>query len=204
MNFKYKLHLNDLPTETSLKNATTIAIDGEFSGLNPLTDKLHLLQLCDGSNFVHLVRFKDAYNAPNLKILLEDKKIEKIFHFGRADLGFLKHCLKINVQNIFDTKIASKISRKFTNNHGLKDLAKDLINVKLDKEMQTSDWGKEDYSEEQIRYAANDVLHLHVIKLELEKILKRENKEQLAKKCFEFLETRADLDLCGLTDIFEH
>ena len=204
MNFKYKLHLNDLPTETSLKNATTIAIDGEFSGLNPLTDKLHLLQLCDGSNFVHLVRFKNAYNAPNLKILLEDKKIEKIFHFGRADLGFLKHCLKINVQNIFDTKIASKISRKFTNNHGLKDLAKDLVNIKLDKEMQTSDWGKEDYSEEQIRYAANDVLHLHAIKLELEKILKRENKEQLAKKCFEFLETRSDLDLCGLTDIFEH
>ena len=204
MNFKYKLHLNDLPTETSLKNATTIAIDGEFSGLNPLTDRLHLLQLCDGSNFVHLVRFKDAYNAPNLKILLEDKKIKKIFHFGRADLGFLKHRLKINVQNIFDTKIASKISRKFTNNHGLKDLAKDLINIKLDKEMQTSDWGKEDYSEEQIRYAANDVLHLHAIKLELEKILKRENKEQLAKKCFEFLETRSDLDLCGLTDIFEH
>ena len=204
MNFKYKLHLNDLPTETSLKNATTIAIDGEFSGLNPLTDKLHLLQLCDGSNFVHLVRFKDACNAPNLKILLEDKKIEKIFHFGRADLGFLKHCLKINVQNIFDTKIASKISRKFTNNHGLKDLAKDLINVKLDKEMQTSDWGKEDYSEEQIRYAANDVLHLHAIKLELEKILKRENMQQIAKRCFEFLEIRTDLDLKGLGDIFEH
>lgn len=204
MNFKYKLHLNDLPTETSLKNATTIAIDGEFSGLNPLTDKLHLLQLCDGSNFVHLVRFKDAYNAPNLKILLEDKKIEKIFHFGRADLGFLKHCLKINVQNIFDTKIASKISRKFTNNHGLKDLAKDLINVKLDKEMQTSDWGKEDYSEEQIRYAANDVLHLHAIKFELEKILKRENMQQIAKRCFEFLEIRTDLDLKGLGDIFEH
>lgn len=204
MNFKYKLHLNDLQTETSLKNATTIAIDGEFSGLNPLTDKLHLLQLCDGSNFVHLVRFKDAYNAPNLKILLEDKKIEKIFHFGRADLGFLKHCLKINVQNIFDTKIASKISRKFTNNHGLKDLAKDLINVKLDKEMQTSDWGKEDYSEEQIRYAANDVLHLHAIKFELEKILKRENMQQIAKRCFEFLEIRTDLDLKGLGDIFEH
>ena len=204
MNFKYKLHLNDLPTETSLKNATTIAIDGEFSGLNPLTDKLHLLQLCDGSNFVHLVRFKNTYDAPNLKILLEDKKIEKIFHFGRADLGFLKHCLKINVQNIFDTKIASKISRKFTNNHGLKDLAKDLINVKLDKEMQTSDWGKEDYSEEQIRYAANDVLHLHAIKLELEKILKRENMQQIAKRCFEFLEIRTDLDLKGLGDIFEH
>ena len=204
MNFKYNIHLNDLPDETSLKNATTIAIDGEFSGLNPLTDKLHLLQLCDGSNFVHLIRFKDKYNSPNLKTILENKNIKKIFHFGRADLGFLKQHLNINVKNIFDTKIASKICRKFTNNHGLKDLAKDLINIKLDKEMQTSDWGKEEYSKEQIKYAASDVLYLHNIKLELEKILKRENKEQLAEKCFEFLETRTNLDLNGLTDIFEH
>jgi ribonuclease D len=204
MNFKYKIHLNDLPTETSLKNATTIAIDGEFSGLNPLTDKLHLLQLCDGSKYVHLVRFKSMYSSPNLKNILENKKIEKIFHFGRADLAFLKHKLKINVQNIFDTKIASKICRKFTSNHGLKDLAKDLINIKLDKEMQTSDWGKENYTEEQIKYAANDVLHLHNIKSELEKILKREGMERLSKKCFEFLETRTDLDLKGLGDIFEH
>jgi len=204
MNFKYNIHLNDLPAETSLKNATTIAIDGEFSGLNPLTDKLHLLQLCDGSNFVHLIRFKDKYNSPNLKNILENKNIKKIFHFGRADLGFLKQHLNINVKNIFDTKIASKICRKFTNNHGLKDLAKDLINIKLDKEMQTSDWGKEEYSKEQIKYAASDVLYLHNIKLELEKILKRENKEQLAEKCFEFLETRTNLDLNGLTDIFEH
>ena len=204
MNFKYEIHLNDLPPETSLKNATSIAIDGEFSGLNPLTDKLHLLQLCDGSNYVHLIRFKDQYNSPNLKTILENKNIKKVFHFGRADLGFLKYHLNINVKNIFDTKIASKICRKFTNNHGLKDLAKDLINIKLDKEMQTSDWGKEEYSKEQIKYAASDVLYLHNIKLELEKILKRENKEQLAEKCFEFLETRTNLDLNGLTDIFEH
>jgi len=204
MNFKYVIHLNDLPPETSLKNATTVAIDGEFSGLNPLTDKLHLLQLCDGSNYVHLIRFKDKYSSPNLKTILENKNIKKIFHFGRADLGFLKYHLNINVKNIFDTKIASKICRKFTNNHGLKDLAKDLINIKLDKEMQTSDWGKEEYSKEQIKYAASDVLYLHNIKLELEKILKRENKEQLAGKCFEFLETRTNLDLNGLADIFEH
>jgi len=204
MNFKYVIHLNDLPPETSLKNATTVAIDGEFSGLNPLTDKLHLLQLCDGSNYVHLIRFKDQYNSPNLKTILENKNIKKVFHFGRADLGFLKYHLNINVKNIFDTKIASKICRKFTNNHGLKDLAKDLINIKLDKEMQTSDWGKEEYSKEQIKYAASDVLYLHNIKLELEKILKRENKEQLAGKCFEFLETRTNLDLNGLADKFEH
>ena len=204
MNFKYELHLNDLPSETSLKNATTIAIDGEFSGLNPLTDKLHLLQLCDGSDMVHFVKFNGKHNAPHLKSLLENEKIKKIFHFGRADLGFLKQHLSINVRNIFDTKIASKICRKFTSNHGLKDLSKDLIGVKLDKEMQTSDWGKEEYTKEQIQYAANDVLYLHKIKGELEKILKRENKNEIAEECFKFLETRTTLDLNGLGDIFEH
>ena len=204
MNFKYELHLNDLPSETSLKNATTLAIDGEFSGLNPLTDKLHLLQLCDGSDMVHFVKFNGKYNAPHLKSLLENEKIKKIFHFGRADLGFLKQHLNINVRNIFDTKIASKICRKFTSNHGLKDLSKDLIGIKLDKEMQTSDWGKEEYTKEQIQYAANDVLYLHKIKEELEKILKRENKNEIAEECFKFLETRTKLDLNGLGDIFEH
>ena len=204
MNFKYELHLNDLPSETSLKNATTIAIDGEFSGLNPLTDKLHLLQLCDGSDMVHFVKFNGKYDAPHLKSLLENEKIKKIFHFGRADLGFLKQHLNINVRNIFDTKIASKICRKFTSNHGLKDLSKDLIGIKLDKEMQTSDWGKEEYTKEQIQYAANDVLYLHKIKEELEKILKRENKNEIAEECFKFLETRTTLDLNGLGDIFEH
>ena len=204
MNFKYELHLNDLPSETSLKNATTIAIDGEFSGLNPLTDKLHLLQLCDGSDMVHFVKFNGKYNALHLKSLLENEKIKKIFHFGRADLGFLKQHLSINVRNIFDTKIASKICRKFTSNHGLKDLSKDLIGIKLDKEMQTSDWGKEEYTKEQIQYAANDVLYLHKIKEELEKILKRENKNEIAEECFKFLETRTTLDLNGLGDIFEH
>ena len=204
MNFKYELHLNDLPSETSLKNATTIAIDGEFSGLNPLTDKLNLLQLCDGSDMVHFVKFNGKYNAPHLKSLLENEKIKKIFHFGRADLGFLKQHLSINVRNVFDTKIASKICRKFTSNHGLKDLSKDLIGIKLDKEMQTSDWGKEEYTKEQIQYAANDVLYLHKIKGELEKILKRENKNEIAEECFKFLETRTTLDLNGLGDIFEH
>ena len=204
MNFKYELHLNDLPSETSLKSATTIAIDGEFSGLNPLTDKLHLLQLCDGSNLVHFVKFNGKYNAPNLKSLLENEKIKKIFHFGRADLSFLRQHLSINVRNIFDTKIASKICRKFTSNHGLKDLSKDLIGIKLDKEMQTSDWGKQEYTKEQIQYAANDVLYLHQIKEELEKILKRENKNEIAEECFKFLETRTTLDLNGLGDIFEH
>lgn len=204
MNFKYNLDLNDLLNETSLKNATTIAIDAEFSGLNPLTDKLHLIQICDGTEFVHFIRFKDSYNAPNLKEILENENILKIFHYGRSDLSFFKKHLNITVKNIFDTKIASKICRKFTMHHGLKNLTKDLLGITLDKEMQTSDWGVDKYTEQQIKYAANDVLHLHKIKNKLEIILKRENKHLLAEKCFEFLDTRTDLDLNGLEDIFEH
>ena len=203
----YKFYLSDIDADTSLKNASSIAVDGEFSGLDPKTDRLQLLQLCDGSDFVHLIKFEKNYNAPNLKEILENNKIKKIFHFGRADLGFLKQHLNINVANIFDTKIASKICRKFTPHHGLKDLCRDLINVNLSKGHQTSDWGKtiEEYSEDQIIYACNDVLHLHKIKDELEKILKRENKLELAEQCFKFLETRTSLDLAGLTgDIFEH
>jgi ribonuclease D len=203
----YKFYLSDLDAKTSLKNASSIAVDGEFSGLDPKTDKLHLLQLCDGTNFVHLIKFEGNYNAPNLKEVLENSKIKKIFHFGRADLGFLKQHLDINVKNIFDTKIASKICRKFSPNHGLKDLCRDLLNISLSKEYQTSDWGKkiEEYKEEQIVYACNDVLYLHKIKNELEIILNRENRLGLAEKCFEFLETRTNLDLVGLNkDIFEH
>jgi len=204
MNFKYNISYNDLEDDSSLKNASSIAIDGEFSGLNPLTDKLHLLQICDGSNFVHFIKFEGENDAPKLKKVLENRSIKKIFHFGRADLGFIKRHLNINVKNIYDTKIASKICRKFTSSHGLKDLSRDLINVNLSKEHQTSDWGKKEYSDDQIKYAANDVLHLHKIKEELDKILIRENKVELAEKCFQFLETRTDLDLCGLGDIFEH
>ncbi len=203
----YKFYLSDIDADTSLKNASSIAVDGEFSGLDPKTDRLQLLQLCDGSDFVHLIKFEKNYSAPNLKEILENGNIKKIFHFGRADLGFLKQHLDIKVKNIFDTKIASKICRKFTPHHGLKDLCRDLINISLSKEYQTSDWGRtiEEYSNDQITYACKDVLYLHKIKNELEKILKRENKLELAEKCFNFLETRISLDLTGLTgDIFEH
>jgi len=203
----YKFYISDIDADTSLKNASSIAVDGEFSGLNPLTDKLHLLQLCDGSDFVHLVKFEENYSSPNLIKILENKQIKKIFHYGRADLSFLKKKLNINVKNIFDTKIASKICRKFSPNHGLKDLCRDLIKINLSKEYQTSDWGKkiEEYTEEQISYACRDVLYLHKIMTELEKILISVNKLILAQKCFEFLETRTDLDLVGLNgDIFEH
>ena len=203
----YKFYLSDIDADTSLKNASSIALDGEFSGLNPLTDKLHLIQLCDGSDFVHLVKFEGEYNAPNLKKILENEKVKKILHYARADLGFIKKHLNINVKNIFDTKIASKICRKFTSRHGLSDLCKDLINVNLSKEHQSSDWGKkiDEYTEDQILYACKDVLYLHKIEEELKKILKRENKLELAVQCFKFIETKTALDLIGLTqDIFEH
>ena len=203
----YKFYLSDIDADTSLKNASSIAVDGEFSGLNPLTDKLHLIQLCDGSDFVHLVKFEGEYNAPNLKKILENEKVKKILHYARADLGFIKKHLNINVKNIFDTKIASKICRKFTSRHGLSDLCKDLINVNLSKEHQSSDWGKkiDEYTEDQILYACKDVLYLHKIEEELKKILKRENKFELAVQCFKFIETKTALDLIGLTqDIFEH
>ena len=206
MNFKYTISYNDLENETSLNNATEIAIDGEFNGLDVQTCSLNLLQLSDGSDHVYFVKFEGDYNSPNLKKILENTKIKKIFHFGRADLGFIKKHLNINVKNIFDTKIASKISRKYTSSHGLKDLCSDLLNIKLKKDAQSSDWGKpwDDYSEDMISYAGSDVIYLHRIKKELEKILIRENKHELAEKCFQFLETRTDLDLCGLGDIFEH
>ncbi len=208
MNFDKKIvqHIDDLPAKSNLFNANSIALDCEMGGLSPTFDKLLLVQLYDGSsNEVHLIRIK-SNKAPNLKKILENDKIKKIMHYGRTDLGFLKHHLNINVKNIFDTKIASKISRKYINinNHGLKDLAKDLINIQLDKEQQTSDWNKPKYSEAQLIYACNDVLYLHRIKSELEKILIRENKEELANKCFIFLETRTDLDLAGLGDVFQH
>jgi len=203
----YKFYVSDLDGDTSLKNASSIAVDGEFSGLNPLTDKLYLLQLCDGSNFVHLIKFEGEYKAPHLKEILENSKIKKIFHYGRADLGFLNKHLDINVRNIFDTKIASKIGRKYTNRHGLSDLCRDLVKINLSKDYQTSDWGVavDEYNEDQITYACKDVLYLHKIRDELEKILKRENKLEIAEQCFKFLETRTALDLLGLTeDIFEH
>jgi len=206
MNFDKKItqHVDDLPTNSNLFNANSIALDCEMGGLSPTFDKLLLVQLYDGSaDEVHLIRIK-SNAAPNLKKILENDKIEKIMHYARTDLGFLKHHLNISVKNIFDTKIASKISRKYTSAHGLKDLAKDLINIKLDKEQQTSDWNKTEYTKAQLIYACNDVLHLHKIKSELEKILIREKKIELAEKCFEFLETRTDLDLSGLGDVFEH
>ena len=196
----------DITSEIANSFKNSIALDTEATGLQiPERDKLSLIQICDEKGNVFIIQpNKNNFKAPNLVSILENDKILKIGHFLRFDKSALEFFLKCKVKNIFDTKIASKICRKFTSNHGLKDLAKDLLGIKLDKEMQTSDWGVESYSEGQIKYAASDVLYLHKIKAELDKILKRENKSHIAEKCFEFLETRTNLDLNGLGDIFEH
>lgn len=201
-NFLYK---NDLPDDLNLGNI--IAIDTETMGLRTNRDRLCLVQISSGNGDSHLVKFnKDDYSAPNLKKLLQNDRILKIFHFARFDLATLNYNLKIEINNIYCTKIASKLSRTYTDSHGLKALTEELLGIELSKKQQSSDWGNDDISEEQIKYAASDVLYLHKIKEKLDVMLIRENRLELAQKCFEFLPTRIKLDLAGFEadDIFRH
>ena len=201
---KIKLHKNDLPNSLKLGNA--IAIDTEAMGLNHQRDRLCLVQLSNGKDTCHLVQINNIKNKPkNLIALLQNKKILKIFHFARFDVGILKHTYGINIQNIYCTKIASKIARTYTDKHGLKDLVKEIIGVDMSKQMQSSDWGAERLSEKQIKYAATDCIFLHQLKKELNKMLVRENRMELFNKCIKFLNTRVDLDLANYKiDIFSH
>lgn len=201
-NFLYK---NDLPADLNLGNS--IAIDTETMGLKSIRDRLCLVQISSGDGNAHLVQFeKGNYAAPNLKKLLLNPEVLKIFHFARFDLLALGKNLEIEINNIYCTKIASKLSRTYTDAHGLKAISDELLNVELSKKQQSSDWGAEVISEDQIKYAASDVLYLHQIKEKLDVILKREGRAEIAKKCFEFLPTRAVLDLNGFEeeDIFRH
>ena len=200
-----KLYKNDLPINIKFKGS--IAIDTETMGLNINNDRLCLIQISDANNNSYIVQFlKNCYDAPNLKKILNDKNILKIFHYARFDIAVIKKNLGIMCKPIYCTKIASKLARTFTDRHGLKDLCKDLLKVDLNKQSQTSDWGNDILTENQLDYAANDVLYLHEIKNKLDKILVREGKQRLAKSCFEFLSTRAEFDLLGWQDkdIFEH
>jgi len=200
-----KLYKNDLPINIKFKGS--IAIDTETMGLNINNDRLCLIQISDANNNSYIVQFlKNCYDAPNLKKILNDKNILKIFHYARFDIAVIKKNLGIMCKPIYCTKIASKLARTFTDRHGLKDLCKDLLKVDLNKQSQTSDWGNDILTEKQLDYAANDVLYLHEIKNKLDKILVREGKQPLAKSCFEFLSTRAEFDLLGWQDkdIFEH
>ena len=198
------LYKNDLDDGIVFKG--NVAIDTEAMGLDPARDRLCLIQIFDGETDCHMVQFENSNtDSPNLIKLLNDEKIEKIFHYARFDMAALKHALKIDVKNVYCTKIASKIARTYTNNHGLKDLCKELLGVEISKKQQSSDWGNSNLSKEQIAYAANDVIYLHQIKDRLDEMLIRENRQLLVDACLSFLPTRVDLDLRGWeNDIFSH
>lgn len=200
-NFLYK---NDLPDDLNLGNS--IAIDTEAMGLNNFRDRLCVVQISNGNGDAHIVQIeKDNLDAPNLRKILQDEKVQKIFHFARFDVSLLTHSFNIDINNIYCTKIASKLCRTYTDNHGLKVLVEELAKTELSKKQQTSDWGRSELSEQQIKYAASDVLYLHEVKKKLDIMLERENRTNLAKKCFNFLKTRCQLDLAGFDfDIFRH
>ena len=198
-----KLHKNDLPDDLELGNL--IAVDGEFMGLNVRRDPLCLIQISSGKSDAHIVQLdRSNYNAPNLIKILKNEKITKIFHYARADLAFIKFYLKVDTKNILDTKIASKLSRSYSDNHSLKTLIKEFINIDVSKQFQSSDFGGE-LSQSQLKYCANDVIYLHKIHEELNKILIREKRLQIYKECLKFLKTRVDLDLALFKeDIWAH
>ena len=201
---KIKYYENDLPQNLDLGNI--VAIDTETMGLNPARDRLCLVQLSSGNGICHLLKIIDLRKKPkNLINLLRNNKITKIFHFARFDVAILKHTYKINIKNIYCTKIASKLVRTYTDKHGYKDLCKELLNETISKVEQSSDWGGK-LSKEQKQYAATDVLFLHKLKNKLDIMLKRENRVNIANACFEFITHRTDLDLYGWqdVDIFKH
>ena len=197
------LHKNDLPDDLKLGNI--IAVDGEFMGLNVRRDPLCLIQISSGNSDAHIVQFdRNNYNAPNLVKLLKDENVIKIFHYGRADMSHIKYYLKTETINILDTKIASKLARSYSDNHSLKTLIKEFINIDISKQFQSSDFGGQ-LTPAQLKYCANDVIYLHKIHENLEKILERENRIQLYKDCLKFLRTRVDLDLALFKDdIWSH
>jgi ribonuclease D len=203
------LHKDDLPAGLNLGNA--VAVDTETMGLNPVRDRLCLVQLSQGDGICHLVQIPrpaagQRAAAPNLKAVLEDRSVLKLFHFARFDLSALKVNLDIDCAPVYCTKIAAKMVRTFTDRHGLKDLCRELLGIDLSKQQQSSDWGAETLSQEQLKYAAADVLYLHQLKDKLDPILEREGRRALADGCFAFLPTRAALDRLGWDqpDIFEH
>jgi len=204
-----RLHRGDLPADLSF--GSVVAVDTETMGLNPHRDRLCLVQLSAGDGNGELVQIPQGapgtpHAAPNLKRLMEDPEVLKIFHFARFDVSALKHSLGIECRPIYCTKIASRLVRTFTDRHGLKDLCKDLLGIELSKQQQSSDWGAPELTPEQLRYAASDVLYLHALRAKLEAMLVREGRDELARACFAFLPTRAQLDLGGWDepDIFAH
>ena len=204
--YKIFLHKNDLPNDVKL--GKILAIDTETMGLKLSRDRLCLIQIRDETRNVHLIQFTSGdYDSPNLKRVLADRSILKIFHYARFDILAIYQYLGVMCENIFCTKIASKLVRTYTDKHGLKDLCKELLNIELNKEQQSSYWGSDLLSEKQQRYAASDVLYLHPLKHQLELMLKRERRQHIAKACFDFLPMRVILDSLHFednNDIFHH
>ena len=205
MNIDIKLHKKDIPADIDLSKHKSLSFDCEMAGLNVLRDPLYLVQISTGNNDAHIIQLdRETFDAPNLKKILNDKNIIKIFHYARADMAHLKHYLKVNLENIQCTKIQSKISRSYSDNHSLKTLIKEFANVDVSKQFQSSDFGGE-LSPNQLKYCANDVIYLHRINEELTKILTRENRINLYNDCLKFLKTRVQLDLSMFRDdIWSH
>ena len=200
-----ELHQGDIPK--GLDFGTSIAVDTETLGLNPARDRLCLLQLTSGDLICHLVRFTGAsYDAPNLKAVLADDRVIKLFHYARFDLAVIERYLGIVCKPVYCTKVASKLTRTYTDRHGLRDLCRELLGVELDKNQQSSDWGAENLTAAQKKYAAADVMYLHALREKLDRMLEREARTGLADACFRFLPTRARLDAGGWTDpdVFSH
>jgi ribonuclease D len=200
-----RLHRGDLPDLTRYKGS--VAIDTETMGLHPHRDRLCVVQLSSGDGSADVVQIPQGHaDAPHLKALLADPGITKIFHFARFDIATLYHTFGVMPQPVYCTKIASRLSRTYTDRHGLKDLVREVLNIDLSKQQQSSDWGSQSLSEAQLVYAASDVLHLHALRERLDAMLAREGRLELAQSCFEFLPTRAKLDLQGweAEDIFAH
>ena len=201
---KINLYKDDIPENVKISNC--IALDSETMGLNPKRDKLCLIQLSNGDEICHLIKIDLTHKKPiNLIKILKNKNIQKIFHYARFDVAVFKQNFKINIKNIYCTKIASKLVRTYTDKHGYKDLCSELLNKSISKSEQSSDWGGQ-LTKDQQKYAATDVLYLHKIKEKLDKMLEREKREKLAKACFDFIEHRTDLDINGWAeqDIFKH
>jgi ribonuclease D len=203
MNIRF--HRGDLPDD--FRPGVSVAIDTETLGLNPHRDRLCLVQLSTGDGAADLVQIaKGQTEAPNLVRLLANPQVTKIFHFARFDLAILQKTFGLRASPVYCTKIASRLTRTYTNRHGLKDLVRELLGVEISKQQQSSDWGAENLSEAQLAYAASDVLHLHALRQKLDVMLAREGRDEIARECFGFLPARAELDLLGWpeTDIFAH
>jgi ribonuclease D len=199
-----KLHKGDLPANLDL--GSIIAVDTEAMGLNPVRDALCVVQISSGDGSAHVVQLDRDYDCPNLKALMADPAVLKIFHFARFDVAMMQKWLGITCAPIWCTKIASKLARTYTDRHGLKDVTREIVGVSMDKSQQSSDWGAAELTDQQLHYAASDVLHLHHIREGLLAMLEREGRVELAQACFDFLPVRAELDVKGWedTDIFAH